>query len=265
MSPHSPHFVTWVEALWQRHTSRLTFQEIRRSLTALSRIYTQERARLGTGAALDGHGKRAAFALYYAPMHYVLVDHALQQAGLTVANPPPGPIVDVGCGTGVGAAAWAQHRAHGGQETQILGVDVNVWALGEARWNWQQLGLRGEARRTALADRGVSALTPASSYVLAYVVNELPQELRAALLKSLLSAHTLRGAAVLIVEPISRTLSPWWPTWRKAFVDAGGQEQLLRCRPRLPERMRLLGRAAGLDHQELTARSLSLAWGPPRG
>ena len=264
MSPHPPKFVTWFDSLTARHTADLTFQELRRSLTALSHIYTQDRRRLAAGAALDGRGKRAAFALHYAPMHYLLVAQAAAQAGLTAPPRWADLTLDLGCGTGVGAAAWAGMQAgQGAKEPRVMGVDSSAWALTEARWNWQQLGLRGEARRAALGTQGLAALPPATSYVAAYVVNELTGDVRAAMLEALLCAHAERGAALLVVEPIARSLTPWWPAWREAILAAGGQEHELRQRPRLPAKMALLGRTAGLDHHELTARSLSLAWGTP--
>ena len=45
------------------------------------------------------------------------------------------------------------------------------------------------------------------------------------------------------------------------FVEAGGRADRWRFTAELPERLRLLDRAAGLDHRELTARSLYLPGG----
>ena len=42
-------------------------------LRALSSTYVERRGRLGDGAALSGAGKRAAFALFYGPLHYLLI------------------------------------------------------------------------------------------------------------------------------------------------------------------------------------------------
>ena len=64
---------------------------------------------------------------------------------------------------------------------------------------------------------------------------------------------------MLVVEPISRRVSPWWPEWRAAFAAAGGREDEWRFRPRLPPSLALLAKAAGLDARELTGRSLSCA------
>ena len=63
----------WLTALEARHFSDLTFQEVSRSLRALSATYVERRGRIREGAALSGAGKRAAFALFYGPLHYLLV------------------------------------------------------------------------------------------------------------------------------------------------------------------------------------------------
>src|SRR5262245_61680697 len=90
----------WLVALQERHGRGLTFQEIRRGLQALSSLYVDRRCRIGSGAALDGAGKRAAFALFYAPLHFLLVRRIVQALG--AAAPPPRRILDLGCGTGAG-------------------------------------------------------------------------------------------------------------------------------------------------------------------
>ena len=65
-------FRTWYSALEDRHLADLTFQEVRRAVQALSVAYVESRpARVGR--ALESAGKRAAFALYYAPLHFLLV------------------------------------------------------------------------------------------------------------------------------------------------------------------------------------------------
>src|SRR5260221_3438685 len=68
----------WLSAVDVRHFSELTFQEVSRSLRALSATYVERRDRLREGAALAGAGKRAAFALFYGPLHYLLVREIVQ-------------------------------------------------------------------------------------------------------------------------------------------------------------------------------------------
>ena len=84
----------WLTALESRHFSDLTFQEVSRSLRALSATYVERRDRLREGAALSGAGKRAAFAVFYGPLHYLLVREivrAIPEAGATFSGSPDSP------------------------------------------------------------------------------------------------------------------------------------------------------------------------------
>ncbi len=73
-------FLSWLETLRARELERLTFQEIRKGVVALSRIYVEERGRLGK-AVFDGAGKRAAFACFYTPLHFLLVRAIVLELG----------------------------------------------------------------------------------------------------------------------------------------------------------------------------------------
>ena len=240
----------WVDRLAARHLAELSFPEVRRALQALSSLYVERRERLGTGAALDGRGKRAAFALYYGPLHFLAVRAVVDAQG--AAAPPPATILDLGCGTGAAGAAWA--RAAGGTP-RIEAIDKSPWAAAEASWSYQILGLNGRARPGDL----LAAKFPGASgaIVLAYTVNELPDEVRGALLPRLLAAHG-HGARVLVLEPIARRQLGWWPAWQAAFAAAGGSTREWRFAPAMPERVLALGRAAGLRPGALAARSLWL-------
>jgi hypothetical protein len=182
------------------------------------------------------------------------VRHIVERLG--AADPPPERILDLGCGTGIAGAAWALTS---GRRPALEGVDRNGWAVDEARWTYAQLGLRGRAARGEL---DAAALPGARGAVIAaFTVNELDDTARALLLPRLLeSART--GARVIVVEPISRRAVPWWSTWAAAFTSAGGRADEWRFAAALPERLALLDRAAGLDHRELTGRSLYLTPGP---
>ena len=50
--------------------------------------------------------------------------------------------------------------------------------------------------------------------------------------------------------------SAWWDAWSEAFGRAGGRADEWRFAAELPEDLREMDRLAGLDHAELTARSL---------
>ena len=74
-------FAAWMDALEKRHLKDLTFPEVRRALQALSSLYVERRDRLGQGSALEGAGKRAAFALFYGPLHFLLVRAIVRALG----------------------------------------------------------------------------------------------------------------------------------------------------------------------------------------
>jgi SAM-dependent methyltransferase len=250
MSPAADPFTAWFEALESRHLSRLTFAEVRRGLQALSALYVDRGDRLEEGAALEGAGKRAAFALFYAPLHFLLVRRVVRALGAGVAGPRS--ILDLGCGTGAAGAAWA---VESGSACKVLGVERSGWAVQEARWNYRALGVRGRALRGALSKTVLPGR--GSGILAAYTVNELDDPGRALLLERLLEAAR-RGARVLVIEPIARRPFAWWETWSEAFRAAGGRDDSWRFPVDLPERLRLFDRAARLDHRELTARSLWL-------
>jgi hypothetical protein len=235
-------------ALEARHLSELTFAEVRRALQALSSVYVERREKMIEGAVFDGAGKRAAFALYYGPMHFLLVREIARALGPSAGAPRR--ILDLGCGTGTAGAAWALEC---GPRTRVEAVDRNGWAVAEARWTLARFGLEG---RTTRGDATAAPLPkPPAGILAAFAVNELEAGSRLRLLPRLLEAARA-GSTVLVVEPIARGVTPWWPEWAEAFLGAGGREDEWRVRPSLPPRLALLGKAAGLDARELTGRSL---------
>ena len=243
----------WMTALEARHLRDLTFQEVSRALRALSSCYVERRGRLESGAALEGAGKRAAFALFYAPLHLLITSHVVQTLGLRL--PAGTSIVDVGCGTGAAGAGWA---VAAGAPVDLLGVDRSRWAAGEAEWTWRTLGLRGRVVRGDLA-----ALRPprgGQAWLAAFVANELPAFARERLRDRLL-AVAREGRAVLVLEPLAKAAAPWWNEWVEAFAAEGGEARTWRAAIPLPDLVARLDRAAGLDHRELTARSLHVAPG----
>lgn len=237
----------WYTALETRHLANLRVQEVTRALRALSAAYVQRRGP-ALARSLDSAGKRAAFALFYAPLHLLtteLVVHAVD-----AATPPPRTILDIGCGTGVAGAAWA--LASGGTP-RVLGSDKHPWAVEEAKWTYRQLRVDGRARVGDVLT--LPPVTPGTAIVAAYVLNELSLEARETLETRLLDAAG-RGARVLIIEPIARAVTPWWNVTAARFAAAGARADEWRFPVDLPPTLRMLDRAAGLDHRELAARSL---------
>ncbi len=144
-------FPAWFAALEARHLSELTFAEVRRSLQALSSLYVERRGRISSGAALDGAGKRAAFALFYGPLHFLTVRGIVRALG--AARPAPSSLHDLGCGTGAAGAAWACEAAGEGTSAapvRVEGLDRSAWAVQEARWTYRALGVHGSAARGEL-------------------------------------------------------------------------------------------------------------------
>jgi len=245
----------WLAALEERHLADHTLPEVRRALQALSGWYVERRGARGElahGAPFSSAGKRAAYALFYGPLHLLTLAHIVEALGAT--DPPPSEIVDLGCGTGAGSAAWA--LAARGSRPPIHGVDASAWAVRESTAAWRTLGLDGRARRGRLvAERLPGA---GSGIVLAWTVNELRSDERERLLGRLRDAAR-RGARVLVVEPVARGVAPWWDEWVAALGDTGGRADTWRFPVELPEPLRTLDRAARLDHRVLTARSLYVA------
>jgi hypothetical protein len=239
-------FERWVRALEVRQLADLTFPEVSRALRALSSTYVERRHRLAHGAALAGAGKRAAFALFYGPLHYLLVREIVRV--LPGATAPAPALVDLGCGTGAAGAAWASACD---VPPPIIGIDRHPWALAEATETYRAFGL---SARTQRVDVAVARL-PRAAIVAAFTVNELDAAARDALLPRLLDRRS-DGGGVLVVEPVARFA--WWNRWRDRFAAVGGRDDEWRIRVELPAIVAKLDRAAGLNHQELTARSLWL-------
>jgi hypothetical protein len=242
-------FLSWHDALEKRHLASLTFQEVRRSVQALSAIYVEQRERIDSNAVFSGAGKRAAFAMFYGPLHFLLVREIVKALGASLRNVKG--ILDLGCGTGVAGAAWSlEFETHPG----LTGVDRNAWALEECRWTYRALHLEGTTRN---ADVRKFALPPKTGVIAAFTINELDDESRDRLLEHF-SANAKQGSPVLIIEPIARRLTRWWDDWAAHFKSNGGREDQWRFHVDLPEKLKLMDRATGLDHRELTARSLWL-------
>jgi len=240
-------FADWVAGLEARHLADLQFSEVSRALRALSSTYVERRSRLREGAALSGSGKRAAFALFYGPLHFLIVRHIVRGLGADRISVPA--IVDCGCGTGAAGAAWGAACA---RAPQMLGIDLHPWALAEAAETYRHFGLTARTRRADIASAPL--LPPPAACLAAFTLNELDDRTREQTLARLFE----RKSPVLIVEPLAKAVAPWWNKWRDACVKGGGRANEWRFRTELPAIVAKLDRAAGLDHREITARSMFL-------
>jgi len=242
----------FLNELETRHLADLRFSEVTRALRALSSAYVERRETALAGKkALDGAGKRAAFAMYYGPLHFLLVQHIVRELGLTLR---PGTVVDMGCGTGVAGAAIAASVT---PPLRVLGFDTHPWALDEARFTYKSFGLHHDVRRAHAAKTRFPADT--SVVVAAFVVNELSDADRGVLLEEIIRLKAgATGKTILIVEPISLRISPWWEEWAAEFTKRGGRADTWKIRIDLPPMVKRLAKASGLHPESLTARSLAL-------
>lgn len=241
-------FPAFLKDLEERQLADLRFSEVTPALRALSSTYVERRdSALADHKALDGKGKRAAFALYYGPIHFLLIQHIVREIGATFK---PGVVVDLGCGTGVAGAAIATSAT---PPLRVLGIDTHPWTLDEARFTYKAFGLHSDVRRGHAAQTRFPADT--SVVVAAFVVNELKDADRGVLLSSL-KQLVAQGSHVVIVEPISQRISPWWNQWAEEFTRLGGRADMWKARIDPPPIVKKLAKAAGLRPDMLTARSL---------
>jgi hypothetical protein len=234
-----------------RHLADLRFSEVSRALRALSSAYVERRhTAIAGGRVLDGAGKRAAFALYYGPLHFLSAEHVLSEVlGGQVDATAGRPIIDLGCGTGaVGAAAAAVTGARA-----VLGVDTHPWAMDEARDTYAAFGLSASLTRGSAA-RMRRPRSP-SVIVAGYVANEMADAERH-LLRDALTDAVRHGSRALIIEPLSKSAAPWWPQWVAHFASLGGRADEWRLVLSPPPLTRRLGEAAGLTSTQANVRTL---------
>src|SRR5688572_1559038 len=211
---HREQFDGWMAGLEARHLADLTFPEVSRSLRALSSTYVERRTRLAGGAALSGSGKRAAFALFYGPLHFLLIRHIV--ASLPGATGAIATLTDLGCGSGASGAAWGSLCV---TPPTMAGVDRHPWAAGEARLTYRAFGLNG---RTRVADASGVEFPGRGAVLAAFTLNEMDADARDRLMPRLIG-HATRGGSVLVVEPLAGFVAPWWKPWQRAFEAAGGR------------------------------------------
>lgn len=257
----------WIDALVDRHTRALTRPELLKAIRALSARYVERRADLPARSPIDSAGKRAAFAAFFAPLHFCTVAAIVD--ALASSLPHADRVIDLGCGTGVTSAAWAVTRD---RTAAIDGIDRDAWSLTEAAWNWRMLGVRGRTRRGDMMDalRAGGRRAHGDSHaaidaiVLGWSANELTVPARAALFAALRAA-SMRHATVLVIEPLARTAVPWWDEWADPIVAAGGRADEWKLALDLPARLRDLDEAAGFRREHLGARTLLFSTASSRG
>ncbi|HXT69351.1 MAG TPA: methyltransferase domain-containing protein [Vicinamibacterales bacterium] len=238
----------WIDRVIERHTASMTRPEFLKAVRALSARYVEQRASLIDRSPLDSAGKRAAFAAFYSPLHFLAVRAIIRSLGATGAGPRT--IVDLGCGAGVASAAWA---IESGGAASIVGIDLNPWVLEEARWNWSALGVRGRTRRGDL----VAALEEApdgAAVSCGWGLNELDKQARERAITALLS-RARTGSPILIVEPLATRAVPWWPGFAASAAAHGARLDEWKLDLDLPPALAELDEAAGFRRDSFNARS----------
>ncbi|HKW00359.1 MAG TPA: class I SAM-dependent methyltransferase [Vicinamibacterales bacterium] len=249
----------WIAALETRHRANLTSAEFLKAVRALSARYVERRAGLADRSPLDSAGKRAAFAAYYAPLHFLTTREAVRAVG-AAREDAIDRVVDLGCGTGAASAAWALEFA---RPLDITGIDEAGWALTEAAWTWRTLGLRAKTRRGDLVDATGRACrargADRAAFLFAWSVNELAPADRDELLDTL-STPPAASCTLLVIEPLARSAAPWWDAWVEALRPSGAIAGEWHFDVALPPALARIDEAAGFRRNHLGARTL---WRPP--
>lgn len=244
-------FDAWVDETRARFVPPLTTAEVRKGVQALSWNYVEERVRGKDAArALHGEGKRAAFASYFAPLHFLTACLALRTIGAQNFAPIR-TIHDAACGTGAVGAALATSQA---ERPRVLGFDVSPWAVGEAKRTYDHFLLDARATRGALPG-DLPRAGAGHLFAFGWAANELDEETRTGTLKSIIAALR-RGASLIVIEPVSGRITPWWDAWCARLEPLGAQSVIVRDEIELPEWIETLDDASGLRHDELVAKVL---------
>ena len=246
---------TWLNERIRLAEEDLEFREIRKGVQAIHADYLGRLSGRELGKrALDGRGKRAAFATFYAAIHHATVQEWLVREPAFMRIPPK-RIVDLGCGTG--AVGTAVARSLGETSPELLGLDCSTWAVAETRSTYQLFGLQGQSRRATLP--GGMPRTGAGDLIVAgWSINELKDDARNGLLGELERAIK-RGAYLLIFEPISQKICPWWSGWTRTLAPYGGRDSFEKFNWERPEWIRKMDKAAKMNHHILSARILNVA------
>jgi hypothetical protein len=261
MSGHDTTIASWIDEVVNRHASALPRPQFLKAVRALSARYVERRATLTRQSPLDSAGKRAAFAGFFAPLHFLTTQRIAAALG-------PGPervdaIVDLGCGTGVTGAAVALDRR---APPPITGIDAVGWALTEARDTWRRLRLDGRGVRANLvpwlrryARPSVGQPDRRTMFVAGWALNELSGPDRVEAIGSL-GDLAKGGVPILVIEPVARSAAPWWDEWARRAADDDGRMDEWRFEEPLPPRLAAIDQEAGFDRDALTARSVALNW-----
>lgn len=259
MAGPDPLFDAWLGSVLTRHRQAYSPSEFLKAVRALSARYVERRAQLPHHSPTDSAGKRAAFAAFFAPLHFLTTQAIVTASGLGAA--PLDHLFDLGCGTGAAGAAWAHATT---TCPAVTGVDKQGWCLDEAKATWRAFSLNG---RTVRGDLQVSAeklLRDAAmrdrrriGVVLGWSVNELDPPARQRLLPTI-AALVRAGHPLLLIEPLARGITPWWDEWARALTPAGAVARDWKFDDALPAALAAIDEAAGFRRDGLGARAITI-------
>lgn len=245
-------FDGWLEAALGRYLPPLNFTELRRGVQALSTLYVERREGGRIAArAVEGVGKRAALATYFSALHFLTIHHALRMLG-RVTFGEVRRVIDLGCGCGAAGAAAATFFPG---PPPIVGTDLSGWALEEARRTWGVFGLSGRGIRGEVP-LAAPRPAPGDLIVFGWCLSEMEEGPRASSFKYL-AGGLRKGASLLLAEPLSGRILPWWNDWRDELSREGLRAELIRVALERPLFIQDMDKASGLDHQVLGCRTLS--------
>ena len=119
MALESRDLEVWLAALQHRHRAALTSAEFLKALRALSVRYVERRSELRSRSPLDSAGKRAAFAAFYAPLHFVTTQEVVRAlsagpkaAGGSISRSARGPREDSESPSAAARASGVGPREH---------------------------------------------------------------------------------------------------------------------------------------------------------
>ena len=243
-------FERWVTGSSARALESLTFAEIRKGAQALSSLYVERR---GEGRvaerSVEGRGKRAAFATYYAPLHFLATAGVVLQAGEEFLSEVE-RVHDLGCGTGAAGAAVAALAA---RPIELRGLDRSGWALAEAKQSYAEFGARARVKRGTLPRDWPRKLGPGDLVVLGWMVNELADAQRDQVLEA--AGRAVEGGAkLLLLEPLAGRVSPWWSEWSPRFEALSIAPGQCKWQIARPGWIAQLDKASLLNHRSIGAR-----------
>ena len=220
-------FDHWLRNRTAAAEQELTFRQIRQGVRRPKRPPSRMRGQ-APNKPLEGRAKRAAFATFYAAIHFRTVQGWLEAHPLD-SHSGLKRILDLGCGTGaVGSAIALGLQPH----PEVKGLDRSAWAVAEARETYRAFGLQGTAKRITLPG-GLPRGEQGELMVAGWSINELDDAARSRLLPAI-------GAALTAVlgshfRANFRANPPWWPSWQSTLSQWCSEESKIKFQWERPD------------------------------